>query len=102
MAPTVSSGGDSSYRAVTILQHAIEVLREQKRKTNDRYAFPSSNGGPISPDSVNNTLKRVLERAGIPKVRFHDLHPCHHLSAEGSRTNFIEYPEYIRISIEKP
>ncbi len=30
-------------------------------------------GGPISPDSVNNTLKRVLERAGIPKVRFRDL-----------------------------
>ena len=27
----------------------------------------------ISPDSVNNMLKRVLERAGIPKVRFHDL-----------------------------
>jgi len=35
--------------------------------------FPSHNGGPISPDSVNNMLKRVLERAGIPKVRFHDL-----------------------------
>ena len=31
---------------------------------------------PISPDSVNNVLKRVLERVGIPKVRFHDLrHP---------------------------
>ena len=28
---------------------------------------------PISPDSVNNVLKRVLERVGIPKVRFHDL-----------------------------
>lgn len=35
--------------------------------------FPSPNGGPIYPDSVNNMLKRVLERAGIPKVRFHDL-----------------------------
>lgn len=27
----------------------------------------------LSPDSVSNMLKRVLERAGIPKVRFHDL-----------------------------
>ena len=62
----------NSYRAVTISQQAIEVLREQKRKTNDQYVFPSPNGGPISPDSVNNMLKRVLERAGIPKVRFHD------------------------------
>ena len=52
---------------------AIDVLREQKKKTNDQYVFPSPNGGPISPDSVNNMLKRVLARAGIPKVRFHDL-----------------------------
>ena len=63
----------NSYRAVTISQHAIEVLKQQKAKTNDQYVFPSPNGGPISPDSVNNMLKRVLERTGIPKVRFHDL-----------------------------
>jgi integrase len=63
----------NSYRAVTISQQAIEVLKEQKAKTNDTYVFPSPNGGPISPDSVNNMLKRVLARAGIPKVRFHDL-----------------------------
>jgi len=63
----------NSYRAVTISQQAIEVLKQQKAKTNDQYIFPSPNGGPISPDSVNNMLKRVLARAGIPKVRFHDL-----------------------------
>ena len=63
----------NSYRAVSISPQAIEVLREQKRKTNDQYVFPSPNGGPISPDSVNNMLKRVLERAGIPTIRFHDL-----------------------------
>lgn len=55
----------NSYRAVSISPQAIEVLREQKRKTNDQYIFPSPNGGPISPDSVNNMLKRVLERAGM-------------------------------------
>ena len=64
---------ENSYRAVSISPLAIEVLQEQKKKTNDQYVFPSPNGGPISPDSVNNMLKRVLERAGIPKVRFHDL-----------------------------
>ena len=63
----------NSYRTVTISQQAIEVLKQQKAKTNDEYVFPSPNGGPISPDSVNNMLKRVLARAGIPKVRFHDL-----------------------------
>ena len=63
----------NSYRTVTISQQAIEVLKQQKEKTNDEYIFPSPNGGPISPDSVNNMLGRVLARAGIPRVRFHDL-----------------------------
>lgn len=39
--------------------------------------FPSPTGGPISPDSVIQMLHRVLKRAGLPKVRFHDLrHSC--------------------------
>ncbi len=63
----------NSYRAVTISPQAVEVLKAQKAKTNDEYVFPSPNGGPISPDSVNNLLHRVLDRAGIPRVRFHDM-----------------------------
>ena len=63
----------NSYRAVTISQQAIEVLKQQKTKANVQYVFSSPNGSPISPNSVNNMLGRVLERAGIPKVRFHDL-----------------------------
>ena len=35
--------------------------------------FPSPTGGPISPDSVLHMLHRVLKRAGLPRVRFHDL-----------------------------
>ncbi len=63
----------NSYRTVTISPQAVEVLKQQREKTNSEYVFPSPTGGPISPDSVNNMLKRVLARAGIPKVRFHDL-----------------------------
>ena len=66
----------NSYRAVSISPQAVEVLKQQKAKTKelkDSYIFPSPNGGPISPGSVNNMLKRVLEKAGTPKVRFHDL-----------------------------
>ncbi len=63
----------NSYRRVSISPQALEVLKTQKAKTNSEYVFPSPTGGPISPDSVNNMLKRVLARAGIPKVRFHDL-----------------------------
>jgi len=64
----------NSYRTVSIGADAIEVLKEQKKKVGDsEYVFPSPNGGPISPDSVLNMLHRVLERAGLPKIRFHDL-----------------------------
>lgn len=63
----------NSYRTVSISPQAVEVLNMQKAKTKDTYVFPSPSGGPISPDSVNNMLKRVLDRAGIPKVRVHDL-----------------------------
>ena len=52
---------------------AIEILREQRGKVFGEYVFPSPNGGPISPDSVLHMLHRVLERAGLPKIRFHDL-----------------------------
>ena len=40
---------------------------------NSPWVFPSPNGGPISPDSGLHMLHRVLKRAGLPKVRFHDL-----------------------------
>jgi len=63
----------NSYRNISISRDTIEVLKEQKKKVMGEYVFPSPNGGPISPDSVLNMLHRVLERAGLPKVRFHDL-----------------------------
>ena len=63
----------NSYRSVSIGQDAVEILKEQQRKTNSEYVFPSPTGGPISPDSVLKMLHRVLKRAGLPEIRFHDM-----------------------------
>ena len=66
----------NSYRALTIGADAVEILKEQQRKTNSEYVFPSPTGGPMSPDSVLHMLHRVLKRAGLPEIRFHDMrHP---------------------------
>ncbi len=66
----------NSYRAVSIGAEAAGILKEQKAKVGGVYVFPSPTGGPISPDSVIQMLHRVLKRAGLPKVWFHDLrHP---------------------------
>ena len=62
------------YRTLPLAEDTVSVLKEQRRKVgNSPWVFPSPNGGPISPDSVLHMLHRVLKRAGLPKVRFHDL-----------------------------
>ncbi len=63
----------NSYRTLSIGADAIEILREKQSKVTSEYVFPSSNGGPISPDSVLHMLHRVLKRAGLPPLRFHNL-----------------------------
>ena len=64
----------NAYRTLPLSADAISVLKMQKCKIgNSEWVFPSPTGGPMSPDSVLHMLHRVLKRAGLPKVRFHDL-----------------------------
>ena len=68
----------NAYRCVAITQDVAAMLKQKKVDDNGRseYVFSSDTGGPISPDSVLNMLHRVLDRAGLPRLRFHDLrHP---------------------------
>ena len=64
---------EAPLKTLSIGSDAIEILTGQRQKVSGEYVFPSPTGGPISPDSVLNMLHRVLGRAGLPKVRFHDL-----------------------------
>ena len=64
----------NAYRTLPLSADAIDVLMQQRRKTgNSEWVFPSPSGGPMSPDSVLHMLQRVLKRAGLPRIRFHDL-----------------------------
>ncbi|HJB51471.1 MAG TPA: site-specific integrase, partial [Candidatus Oscillibacter pullicola] len=64
----------NAYRMLPLAEDTIAVLKEQKKKVgSSSWVFPSPTGGPISPDSVLHMLHRVLKRAGLPRVRFHDL-----------------------------
>ena len=64
----------NAYRTLPLAEDTIGVLKAQKQKTGDSpWVFPSPTGRPISPDSVLHMLHRVLKRAGLPRVRFHDL-----------------------------
>ena len=65
----------NSYRNISIGADAVELLKQKKEQDNGKsvYVFPSPTGGPLAPDSVLHMLHRVLKRAGLPKIRFHDL-----------------------------
>ena len=64
----------NAYRTLSLAEDTIDILKAQKKKTGSSpWVFPSPTGGPISPDSVLHMLHRVLKRAGLPRVRFHDL-----------------------------
>lgn len=68
----------NAYRTLPLSADAISVLMHQRRKTgSSEWVFPSPSGGPMSPDSVLHMLQLVLKRAGLPRIRFHDLrHTC--------------------------
>ena len=64
----------NAYRTLPLAEDTISILKEQKKRVGSSpWVFPSATGGPISPDSVLHMLHRVLKRAGLPQVRFHDL-----------------------------
>ena len=65
----------NSYRKIIVPSDVLEVLKNKQLNEDNasEYVFSSPTGGAISPDSVLHMLHRVLKRAGLPKIRFHDL-----------------------------
>jgi integrase len=79
--PKTSSG----RRMLQLGEGTIQALREhgefqklQKEYSGQRWQendliFPSKIGTPLNPSNLRLDFKRVVERAGVPRVRFHDL-----------------------------
>ncbi|MEX1248344.1 MAG: site-specific integrase [Anaerolineales bacterium] len=75
----------SSVRSIKIGLETCQVLHgqgsvvaEMKAKAGDDwhdlgYVFPASNGQPIEPAEAYRGLHKMLQRAGLTKIRFHDL-----------------------------
>ena len=63
----------NAYRTLPLAKDTVDVLNQQKKKVGSSpWVFPGPTGGPMSPDSVLHMLHRVLKRAGLPRIRFHD------------------------------
>ena len=85
----------NAYRNISIGADAVGILREKKKQDGgcSEYVFPSPTGGPMSPDSVLKMLHRVLERAGLPELHFHDLR---HPYVKPTTKKFITFFEVFR------
>ena len=63
----------NAYRTISLGEGAMRVLETQEKKSDSEHIFPSPSGGPMAPDSMLKMLHRVLQRAGLPMLRMHDL-----------------------------
>jgi integrase len=74
-----------SRRTVNLPDAAVKTLRAHRvRQLEERLAagtrwqdqgliFPTTIGTPIEPHSLHDDFKRILAKAGLPDMRFHDL-----------------------------
>lgn len=63
----------SSRRTFPMLPEVRAVLSELPHGNRDGYLFTRANGEPMRPDTLTRSFQRALRRAGIPRMRFHDL-----------------------------
>ena len=66
---------DAALRTIVLSPAVTEQLRRYQECATSRWIFPSPKkaDSPRDPAAVRKLLRRVLERAGCPKIRFHDL-----------------------------
>jgi integrase len=79
----------SSLRTIRLSDNTLEALKEHKNKISkikeelgDSYqdyglVVCTRIGTPIYPRNLRRTLNRLIERAKVPKIRFHDLRHTH-------------------------
>jgi len=79
----------NAARVIALGQDTVEVLRAWKARQEEErahageaweetgYLFTDPLGRPVHPDTLNHTLRRVCDRAGLPRLRVHDLRHIH-------------------------
>lgn len=70
---------DKSRRPITISPSALDVLKSHLEGIQDGpgLVFTTSTGRPISARNILRHFKKVIERTGLPVIRFHDLRHTH-------------------------
>jgi integrase len=66
-------------------RQAEELLRIGVRPSNETWVISQADGSPLQPRSLTHEWMRLISRASLPRIRFHDLRHAHatHLLANG-------------------
>lgn len=66
---------------IHLKQYHKRIVRQQELlgEAWDRadLVFPSTVGTPINPSNLRRTFNRIIAKAELPKITFHDLRHCH-------------------------
>ena len=67
------------------LAQTQELLRLGVRISDDTFVVAQVDGNPLQPRSITHEWVRLISRAALPRIRFHDLRHAHatHLLASG-------------------
>ena len=65
----------SSYTAQVLSGHRLALTKSALKKGRplSEWVFPSSVGAPLEPNRVREAFFLALKRAGLRRIRFHDL-----------------------------
>jgi len=88
---TLKSGGKSrnSVRSIAIDDATLDTLRKHRRMVvqekvqlggkyvDNDLVVCTTKGTPITPRNLSRTWYRLLDRSGLPEIRFHDLRHSH-------------------------
>lgn len=62
-------------RTITLPPSTVELLAKRKKNSYSQWIFPNPlrPEQPVNPNAAYDHLKKLLQQAGLPSIRFHDL-----------------------------
>ena len=69
---------DQGMRTIILPKSVADILRRRKAEALSQWIFPDpvKPEGPVNPGTAYHHMKTLLQRAGLPSIRFHDMrHP---------------------------
>src|SRR5206468_983812 len=61
-------------RRIRLAPYTLQLLTHRKAKSESRLIFPNRKGNYLQRENLmKHSFRKILERAALPRIRFHDL-----------------------------